>query len=168
MSLGGTINAKWAITFAPLVTLQSGAPFDITTGSDFYGTTLFNVRPGIATDPGKAGFIQTAYGRLDPKPVPGQELLPRNFGRGPGQMLMNLRVGKTIGLGRAGKDGRRYSATLSMSIRNILNHTNPGIIIGNVTSPLFGRANQIAGTLNGEDFSENANRRLEMQLRVTF
>jgi hypothetical protein len=56
-----------------------------------------------------------------------------------------------------------------MSARNLLNHTNPGPISGNITSPLFGRANQSAGGLNGEGFSENAdNRRLEMQIRFTF
>jgi hypothetical protein len=50
-----------------------------------------------------------------------------------------------------------------------LNHTNAGPIIGNITSPLFGRANQMAGTVNGEGFSENANnRRLELQTRFTF
>ena len=57
---------------------------------------------------------------------------------------------------------RRYNLTLSMSIRNLLNHTNPGPIIGNITSPLFGQANQIFGSQNGEGFYETANnRRLE-------
>ncbi len=56
-----------------------------------------------------------------------------------------------------------------LSIRNLLNHTNPGPIIGNITSPLFGNANQVAGFPNGEGFSENAsNRRLELQMRFTF
>jgi hypothetical protein len=56
-----------------------------------------------------------------------------------------------------------------MSVRNLLNHTNPGPIIGSIASPLFGQANQIAGTPNGEGFLETAsNRRLEMQLRFTF
>jgi hypothetical protein len=56
-----------------------------------------------------------------------------------------------------------------MSIRNLLNHTNPGPIIGNITSPLFGRANQVAGGPNGEGFYETANnRRLESQIRLTF
>ena len=56
-----------------------------------------------------------------------------------------------------------------MSVRNLLNHTNPGPITGNITSPLFDRANQIAGTPNGEGFLENAvNRRLEMQIRFTY
>ena len=54
-------------------------------------------------------------------------------------------------------------------MRNLLNHTNPGPIIGNIASPRFGTANQIAGSVNGEGFSElTNNRRLELQLRFTF
>jgi hypothetical protein len=56
-----------------------------------------------------------------------------------------------------------------MSGRNITNHTNPGTIIGNITSPLFGQATQIAGTPNGQGFLENANnRRLKLQIRFTY
>jgi len=52
--------------------------------------------------------------------------------------------------------------------RNLLNHTNPGPIIGNITSPIFGQANQPAGG-GGFIFSEAANnRRLELQMRFTF
>lgn len=203
-SITGTINTKWNVRFSPLVILESGPPFDITVGRDIYGTTLFNGRPGIATDPNKPGLIQTKYGLLDPNPIPGQETLSRNFGRGPGTFTVNLRVAKTIefGPGRDGATvpqrgpgtggdnrgtpgvfstggagqgspsaagtGRRYSLTISMSTRNLLNHTNPGPIIGNITSPLFGQANQPAGA-GGFGFSEAANnRRLELQTRFTF
>jgi len=63
---------------------------------------------------------------------------------------------------------RRYSLTISMQIRNLTNHNNPGPIFGNITSPLFGMANQPAGSGNGV-FSENANNRLlELQTRFTF
>ncbi len=69
----------------------------------------------------------------------------------------------------ATKVNRRFNLTVSMSIRNLLNHTNPGPIIGNITSPLFGQANQPAGNLGGTGFSEAANnRRLELQTRFTF
>jgi hypothetical protein len=180
LNLGGSINTKWNIRLNPLVSLQSGAPFDITTGSDLYGTTLFNARPGIATDPSRPGLIPTAYGLLDPSRAPGETLISRNFGRGPGQMSVNLRIAKVFGFGaerKAAKAGgifaapaeRHYSLSVSMSVRNLLNHTNPGPIIGNITSPLFGHANQMAGNLNGEGFSENANnRRLELQIRLAF
>ena len=66
---------------------------------------------------------------------------------------------------------RRYNLTISMSVRNVLNHTNPGPIIGNITSPLFGEANQPAGAVarNQEGFVESANnRRLELQMRFSF
>ena len=201
-TIGGSINTRWNVRFSPFVTMQSGPPFDITAGSDLFGTTLFNGRPGIATDPTKPGVIQTQYGLLDPNPSPGEQILPRNFGRGPGLITVNLRLGKTIGFGRTresnsgggsggggGREGptamatgrglggligpsstsHRYNLSISMSARNLLNHTNPGPISGNITSPLFGRANQMAGNMNGEGFSENANnRRLELQLRFTF
>jgi hypothetical protein len=58
-----------------------------------------------------------------------------------------------------------------MSIRNLLNHTNPGPIIGNITSPIFGQANQPAGATahGGTGFLESANnRRLELQMRFSF
>jgi hypothetical protein len=56
-----------------------------------------------------------------------------------------------------------------MSVRNLLNHNNPGPVTGNITSPLFGQSNQTAGNINGEGFSENANnRRLELQIKFTF
>ena len=47
---------------------------------------------------------------------------------------------------------RRYNLSIGMSVRNLFNHTNPGPITGNITSPYFGFANQIAGAQNGEGF----------------
>ena len=99
-TVGGSINLKWAVRISPFVVAQTGAPFDITAGNDLFGTTLFNGRPGIATDPTKPGLIQTAYGLLDPNPTPGERLLSRNYGRGPGQFNVNLRIAKTIGFGK--------------------------------------------------------------------
>ncbi len=202
LTIGGSINSRWNVRVSPFVILQSGPPFDITAGRDLFGTTLFNGRPGIATDPSKPGVLRTRYGLLDPNPVDGEALLPRNYGRGPGQKTVNLRIAKTFGFGPGKEHGggarrsagtaaagafgipgggqlrniigapsssRRYNLIVSMSIRNLLNHNNPGPIIGDLTSPLFGRANRVAGNLNGEGFSENAsNRRLEMQIRLTF
>lgn len=155
--LGGTFDAPWHLRFSPLVTLQSGAPFNITTGTDPWNTGLFFMRPGLN------GTLATPYGMLDPNPVPGEPLIGRNAGRGPGQYSVNLRVT------RSWKLGTRANLSVGMSARNLLNHTNPGPIIGNITSPLFGQSNQIAGNNNGQGFSENANnRRLEAQIRVTY
>lgn len=196
--LGGSLETRWRIRFSPYMMVQSGAPFDITTGRDLYGTALFNARPGIGANAGP-GIISTPYGFLDPDPTLGEPILGRNAGRGPGSFTLNLRVSKTFGFGavkgskqvregapkidatKMGAPGglrglfgaspseRRYTLVVGLSARNITNHNNPGPIIGTITSPLFGRANQIAGGPNGEGFSESAsNRRLELQLRFTF
>jgi len=69
LNVGGAINTKWHVRISPYMNIQSGAPFDITAGGDLFGTTLFNGRPGIATNPNKPGLIQTAYGLLDPNPA---------------------------------------------------------------------------------------------------
>ncbi len=202
ISFGGTLTTKWNVRMSPLLTVASGAPFDITAGRDIYGTTLFNARPGFTTDARKAGVVNTPYGLLDPNPTLDQQLVPRNYGRGPGAIMLNWRIAKTIPFGvvreraatpatRLPGDGqaqtagvfsgasasgpsaasKRYGLTLQLSIRNILNHNNPGPINGNITSPLFGRANQAAGAgvPGGTGFSESANnRRLEFQTRLTF
>lgn len=203
VTVGGSINLKWSIRISPFLVAQTGAPFDITAGNDLYGTTLFNGRPGIDAPAGKPGLITTPYGLLDPNPSAGEAMLGRNYGRGPGQISMNLRVAKVFGFGRQKGEGkiantgapasggmavaaqpggrgiggligtpstsRRYNLSIGMSIRNLLNHTNPGAITGNITSPYFGFANQAAGGPNGEGFYENANnRRLESQIRFTF
>jgi len=201
VTFGGSINTKWNLRVSPFVIIQSGAPFDITTGNDVYGTTLFNARPGIPTDLTKPGLIQTKYGLFDPNPSPDERILGRNYGRGPALIRVNLRIAKAIGFGSEigtsaekrpaasvggataaqasgrglggiignPKSSRRYNLIFSMNIQNLLNHTNPGPIIGDITSPLFGFANKIAGGPNGEGFFETANnRRLESQIRFTF
>jgi hypothetical protein len=196
VNIGGTISTKWDIRVSPLFTAASGPPFDITTGSDVNGDTLFTDRPGIATDASKPGLIETKYGLLDPNPSPGEKLLPRNYGRGPGSVMLNARISKIFTFGpksegsisagglNRGNGGvfsaqtstavatrKRYNLAVSMQLRNLLNHTNPGPIIGNITSPQFGLANQSAGasSLGGTSFLESANnRRLELQIRLTF
>ncbi len=206
LALGGSLTMRWNIRLSPFIVLQSGMPFDITSGNDFYGTTLFNARPSIAGSALEPDLVATPYGLLNPNPLPGERILGRNAGRGPGQFTLNLRVAKTVGFGgerggaaakktdagsssasgpinpttavtgrglgalmRPAVTSRRYNLSIGLSARNILNHLNPGPIVGDITSPLFGHANQIAATPNGEGFYETAsNRRLEWQLRFTF
>ncbi|HEX8844407.1 MAG TPA: carboxypeptidase regulatory-like domain-containing protein [Pyrinomonadaceae bacterium] len=98
--LSGTINAlPWGIRLNPLVTINSGRPFNITTGRDTNGDTLFNERPAFATDLTKPRVVVTRFGAFDPNPTAGQELIPRNYGTGPSFFTVNLRASKTFGFG---------------------------------------------------------------------
>jgi len=76
-------------------------------------------------------------------------------------------MGGMPGGGGGGATNRRYNLTIALSARNLFNHVNDGPIIGNLTSPLFGQANSLAGGFGA--FAENANnRRLELQARFSF
>lgn len=196
VNVGGTIEVKGGFRLSPLFVANSGAPFNITVGQDLYGTTLFNGRPGIATDTSRPGLVHTKYGLLDPNPSADETILTRNYGRGPGIFMLNLRASQVFSFGPAAegsvsaggrgpqtgpfggsqgqgvvKTGHRFSLAVSISVRNLLNHNNPGPIIGDITSSLFDQANQPygIGSLGGTGFSESANnRRLEFQTRLTF
>ena len=72
-----------------------------------------------------------------------------------------------MGGGPGGSTNHRYNLTLSVQARNLFNHVNPGPIYGNITSPLFGTFNSVAGGVGA--FAENGNnRRFEMQMRFSF
>lgn len=64
--------------------------------------------------------------------------------------------------------GQRYSLTLSVSARNLLNNVNLGTPIGNLSSPLFGASNSIAAGFGPGGASATANRRVEFQARFSF
>ena len=98
--VGGTITGPWNVLLAPFFTANSGAPFNVITGTDLYDTaltsTLFTARPGISPTPTRYQ-VDGLY--LDPSPKPGEAILPRNFLRSPGNVSLNFRLAKTFGFG---------------------------------------------------------------------
>ena len=97
--VGGSIRAPYNVSFNPFLMVSSGSPFNIVIGRDINGDSLFNDRPAFATDLSRSSVVQTAYGDFDTDPTPGQTIIPRNFGRGPGQFTLNLRASKTFNFG---------------------------------------------------------------------
>jgi Carboxypeptidase regulatory-like domain len=67
--------------------------------------------------------------------------------------------------GGGGSSNYRYNLTFSVSARNIFNNVNYGNFIGNLSSPLFGQANSLAGQPYA---SPTANRRIDLQAQFTF
>jgi len=59
---------RWGVRLSPFITARSGAPFNITTGTDLNGDTIFNDRPAFAT-PGQSGAIVTPWGTFNPIPL---------------------------------------------------------------------------------------------------
>lgn len=112
----GTLNLPWQVTLNPLVTVTSGRPFNITTGQDTNLDRLFTERPsfapaGVDCRNPPTNIICTSFGNFNLRPGPGEQLIPRNFGQGPGFFVVNLRTTKTWNFGslpssRAANSGR--------------------------------------------------------------
>jgi hypothetical protein len=98
--VGGSITTFWNIRLNPFVNISSGRPFNITTGRDINGDTVFTDRPSFASA-GDPGAVATAYGIFNPNPLSGDEIIPRNFGDGPGQVNVSLGISRTFGFGPA-------------------------------------------------------------------
>jgi hypothetical protein len=99
-SLYGSISGlPWGLSASPFVTYFSGRPFNIVIGRDLNGDSLFNDRPAFATDLSRPSVRITPYGAFDLDPLPGQTIIPRNYGTGPSFFSVNMRLSKTIGFG---------------------------------------------------------------------
>jgi hypothetical protein len=100
----GSINLPWQVSLNPFITAASGRPFNITTGQDTNLDRLFTERPSFAPDGvdcnnPPANIVCTRFGNFNLRPAPGDALIPRNYGEGPGYFAVNLRISKTWSFG---------------------------------------------------------------------
>lgn len=97
--LGGTVALPHGFRVSPFMVANAGAPFNITTGQDENGDSIFNDRPAFATDLSRTSVVPTPFGTFDTSPIAGQTIVPVNFGKSPAQFTLNMRLSKTIGIG---------------------------------------------------------------------
>jgi hypothetical protein len=212
--LGGSFSLPKGVRLSPFMMANSGSPFNITTGQDNNGDSIFNDRPAYAPT-GATGpkIVKSQWGTFDSNPQAGETIIPINLGTGPGQFSLNLRLSKTIGLGkktetrtlggpmgpppgggrggppgggggpggglgpgglsssggRGGTPGQnvsyRYNLTLGIGAMNAFNIVNLGTPVGQLSSPLFGKSNSLAG---GFGPPGGGNRLIDLQVMFSF
>lgn len=178
--IGGNIQFPLAIVLAPAITYFGPSPYNITIGEDLNGDGENNDRPSYATSADNPAYVvQTVYGALNLRPLPGETIIPRNLGTGYSSFTFNLRASRTWGFGEpvssnntaagAANAARRYNVTASVEARNLLNNVNPGTPVGVLSSPLFGQPQGLSGGFGpGTGGTQTANRRLQLQLKFSF
>ena len=100
--IGGNISMPYGFSLFPFVIVNSGAPYNITTGQDNNGDSIFNDRPWLTSAnesfncKSRTDFLSTAtsFGEV-----------PINSCTGPGNVTLNLRLSKTFGFGHETKGG---------------------------------------------------------------
>lgn len=105
--MGGNVQLPYAFTVSPFIIGQAGTPYNIVSGIDPTGSSIYNARPYFSQgDSGscrdRAAFSATQTGNLTPVPI--------NYCTSPANATINLRVSRTFGFGeptgqRAGGGG---------------------------------------------------------------
>ncbi|HVV46882.1 MAG TPA: carboxypeptidase regulatory-like domain-containing protein [Bryobacteraceae bacterium] len=101
VNIFGTVGMPFGWTASPIFSFNSSSRFNITSGRDYNGDGINNDRPAFAA-PGAAcgGNIKcTDLGNFDIAPVPGAALIPINYGDGPSQWRVDLRLSRNFGWG---------------------------------------------------------------------
>jgi Carboxypeptidase regulatory-like domain len=176
VAMGATVLLPGKLSVSPFLVANSGLPYNITTGLDPQQTGFPEERPALIN-----GVFQ-----------PGVPAIGRNYGRGPANVNVALRVARTWQFGReggsgvsdgagAGHDGppagmfassatRRYQLTLSASTLNALNRANYAPPNGDLSSGYFGQYRSLGGliVMMHGGAPTTYNRKIDLQLRFTF
>ena len=136
---------------------NSGTPFNITTGIDNNGDTIFNDRPAFATDLTRPSVVRTRYGNFDAAPTAGQTIVPVNYATSPAFFSLQTSFAREFHFGPRpaalaapgkpkgeGLPDPRYQLRFAVEAQNVLNHNNPGVPVGILSSPFFGQSISLA------------------------
>lgn len=217
--IGGSFGLPWNVRASPFILASSGRPFNITTGFDSNRDSIFNDRPTFAALNARCSELRltTSFCSNSGVANPETTIIPRNYGRGPSNFTVNLRLDKSFGFGKSanstvasnsqerqggggripgvggagghggggrggfggggfggGNERRPYNLTVGLNFSNLLNTTNLGNPIGNLSSDRFGQSTSTAGGFGGfrgggfGGGNDSGNRRVELQMRFNF
>jgi len=183
---GANIKLPYSFGLNLYGSAQTGAPFNITTGTDLNGDTIYNDRPAFATNPTPNSQIyKTRFGTFDANPQPGEPIIPFNYGDSPSffYVVVHLERGFQIGprpaapapapgappaKGPAPKPDRPYTLMFAVEANNVFNHVNPGTPVGVLTSPLFGESISLNSPFSVGGFSTSSNRTVTLHCNFSF
>ena len=163
--------------------ISGGTPFNITTGTDLNGDTIYNDRPAFATNPPSNSIIyKTSFGNFDANPQPGEKIIPIDYGNSPNFFFLEANVSRDFKIGPrpaptpaepgakgpAPKPDRPYTLTFSAEADNLLNHNNPGVPVGVLSSPYFGRSISLSSPFSLGGISTSANRTVTLRCSFSF
>jgi hypothetical protein len=119
-----------------MLRLESGAPYNVTTGFDDNGDQIVNDRPlGVGRNAARGATRLSLDLRLSWSRGFGPERQPN----GPTAHIVRMGDGEMPGDAPASDANRRFQFSLYAQAFNATNHTNPRAYSGVLTSPFFGQ-----------------------------
>jgi hypothetical protein len=163
------------------LSVNSATAFNITTGTDLNGDSIYNDRPSFATAASLPKYVsQTRFGTFNTMPLPGEKIIPIDYGSAPAFADLDLGVRKSFKFGplaavpppdpgsppQAGpaeKPDPRYTLSLGVDAENVLNHVNAGPPVGILSSSQFGESISL-----NNPYGNNGSATRTVQLHMSF
>lgn len=171
---GVNVHPGWGGALNLFFVARSQGDFNITTGEDNNGDSIYNDRPAFATDLSRPSVVHTAFGNFDTDPLAGQTIIPMNYGRAPSFNYLEIFAHKDVSFGprpairrtsagaaakgkrMASEAPRPYRLQFGLEVDNVLNTNNPGAPVGVLTSPFFGKAISLNAPFTGNTAANRA------------
>jgi hypothetical protein len=181
ITLGRDLNGDTLFTERPAFADAQTAPVDLRVTP--FGNFDVRPKPGQTIIPRNFGTgpsffnvnlrLSKAFGfgeRVDAAAGGGQGGGGRRGGGGGGGRGGRGGFGGGGGGGESAAEQSRYNLNFSVNVHNLFNNVNEGLPVGNLNSPLFGRATGTAGSFGrgGGGQQDAGNRRVELQVRFNF
>jgi hypothetical protein len=103
--IGTNLPLPRNISISPFLMASSGSPYNITIGRDINNDGVASERPALVSGVGAANCntgnlkFESGFGCFNLAPAPGTPVIERNFARGPGTVMLQLRIAKTWSFG---------------------------------------------------------------------
>jgi len=145
---GALVTLPWGLSATGYFSWLSVQPFDITTGTDLNGDTLYNDRPSFATSASPtASVVATRWGTFNTNPLAGETIIPVNYGTAPGLFYLSTSITRAFTLGShlegTGKTAKRTGGVqlnFTVEADNLTNNVNAAPPVGVLNSSLFGKS----------------------------
>ncbi|HEU5340668.1 carboxypeptidase-like regulatory domain-containing protein [Edaphobacter sp.] len=110
--IGGNLQLPYAFTASPFIIVQGGAPYNLLTGTDPLGSSVYNLRPWFAQGDSGNCRDRAAFTSSDTDPVTGDSLnltaVPINYCTSSANATVNMRISRVFGFGeRTGAAARQ-------------------------------------------------------------
>lgn len=183
---GGSVQLPFGVSGDVFISTQGGIPFNITTGTDLNGDTIYNDRPAFATNTtANSAIYKTRFGTFDANPQPGEKIIPINYGNSPNLAFVELDLNRSFKFGPrqgvptagAGAKGPKtptarpdppYTLKFEVEADNVFNHVNAGTPVGVLSSPLFGQSISLNPTFSAGNTNASSNRTITLSCKFSF
>ena len=177
--LGGSGSLPLRISADFFLSAQSGAPYNITTGTDYNGDTQYNDRPYLANGTTPNGSTIKSVPGCGTFAQPGSQpsgatVAPMNACTGPGLLYLQLALHRSFAFGphklqpavagaAPAPGAAPFQMTFGVEADNVLNHVIAANPVGILNSQFFGQTLSPANS-----FTTNTASNRVIQLQTTF